>query len=324
MTDFPAHGGDLTFASSRYGEPPEGWLDLSTGINPHPYAAGPLPFDLALFHRLPDRGALRTLEAAARAAYGVPDGAALLAVPGSELAIRLLPHAIASGAPAFLVAPIYGGHRLAWPRAHSVTALDAIPDGVIAILANPNNPDGRVFATGELRALARRVAWLIVDEAFADVAPEVSLAPMLPSNTIVLRSLGKFYGLAGARLGFLIGGAAPVQRLAAMLGDWPVSSPAIAIGTAALADTAWRDAMRARLHDETAALRALLADHGLAIRGGTDLFTLIETSNAHALHHALAERGIWTRAFAEQPAWLRIGLPGAGLGRLERALSQCR
>jgi cobalamin biosynthetic protein CobC len=245
-------------------------------------------------------------------------------VPGSELAIHLLPRLAPIDARAFVLSPTYGSHMLAWPAATRVATLDAIPDGAIAILANPNNPDGRVFTREVLGALSRRVTWLIIDEAFADIAPQASLIPTLPRNALVLRSFGKFYGLAGVRLGFVVGSQAGVTRLATALGDWAVSGPAIAIGAVALADARWREATRARLRDEAAALRDLVSAHGLGVAGGTDLFVLIETDEASVLHRTLAQRAIWTRAFAEQPTWLRLGLPGAGFARLERALRDLR
>lgn len=326
MTDtaLPRHGGDLAFATRTYGEPDGGWLDLSTGISPAPY---PVPAGLiasGIFHRLPDRAALARLEAVARAAYGVPALASLAAVPGSEIAIHLLPRLASPGARAFILSPTYSGHTAAWPAATPVTTLDAIPDGAIAILANPNNPDGRIFAPEVLSALARRVTWLIVDEAFADVAPEASLIPTLPQNALVLRSVGKFYGLAGVRLGFVAGGRDDIAKVATALGDWAVSGPAIAVGAAALADTDWRETTRARLREEAAALRNLLAAHDLPIAGGTDLFVLVAADDGHVLHRALARRGVWTRAFADHRPWLRFGLPGAGFARLERALRDLR
>jgi len=321
----PVHGGDLAFATATYGAPDGGWLDLSTGINPTPY---PVPAGLVsaeAFHRLPSPAALARLEATARAAYGVPAGASLTAVPGSELAIHLLPSLAPPGARAFILSPVYGGHTSAWAAtATPVTQIDSMPDGAIAILANPNNPDGRILSRDALVDLAQRVAWLIVDEAFAEVAPDVSLVPALPENALVLRSVGKFYGLAGVRLGFAIGCARDTGRIARALGDWPISGPAIAAGTAALGDTAWRDAARTRLRAEASALRALLAAHGLQIIGSTDLFVLIESVDALALHRTLAQQGIWTRAFAENPRWLRIGLPGAGFARLDHALTALR
>jgi cobalamin biosynthetic protein CobC len=322
--DLPAHGGDLALATRLYGQPEGGWLDLSTGINPWPW---PIPTGLLsseVFHRLPDRAALADLEAQARSAYQVPAGAAVIAVSGTESAVHLLPRLAPPNTAVFVLAPIYSSHRSAWPHAVSVATPDAVPDDSIVILANPNNPDGRVLSPDALRALAKRARWLIVDEAFADVAPDVSLVPALPDNGVVLRSFGKFYGLAGVRLGFVIATEATAMRVSALLGGWAVSGPAIAIGTTALADTAWRDAMRHSLRDEAAALRALLVRHGLRIVGGTDLFVLVEADDAHALHRALARRGIWTRIFVDQPSRLRFGLPGSGHQRLERALTELR
>ena len=320
----PVHGGDLALATATYGAPDGGWLDLSTGINPTPYPVPPGLLSSETFHRLPDPAALARLEATARAAYDVPAGTFLTAVPGSEMAIHLLPGLAPPDARAFILSPTYGGHTAAWRPATHVIEIDSIPDGAIAILANPNNPDGRILPSDALAAMARRVAWLIVDEAFAEVAPGASLVPALPENTLVLRSIGKFYGLAGVRLGFAIGSAHDTARIARALGDWPVSGPAIAAGTAALGDIAWRDSMRARLREQAAALRGLLVAHGLNIVGGTDLFVLVETDDAYALHRALARHGIWTRAFAENPRWLRIGLPGVGFARLDEALRALR
>jgi cobalamin biosynthetic protein CobC len=321
----PHHGGDLTFATQRHGVPAGGWLDLSTGINPTAYPAqNAAPEALA---RLPDKAALARLIATARRAYAVPDGVDLVAVPGTEIAIRLIPFLAPPGAVA-IVGPTYASHAEAWRNTGRVVAeaasLAVLPaDAAIVALANPNNPDGRTASRNDLAGLARRVDLLIVDEAFADATPEMSFIPVMTrTHAIVLRSLGKFYGLPGLRLGFVAAPPAFAQRLAATLGDWPVSGPALTIGEAALSDDAWRDATRARLRHEAAALRALLAGHGLSIVGGTDLFVLVETADAHVLHRALAEHGIWTRAFADHPHWLRFGLPGdIGMDRLAAALS---
>ncbi len=83
--------------------------------------------------------------------------------------------------------------------------------------------------------------------------------------------------------------------------------------------------MRAQLSEEASALRTLIAAHGFKIIGGTDLFVLVECDDAHTLHRALAKRGVWTRAFADSPRWLRLGLPGtAAMARLDDALSAVR
>jgi len=329
--DAPRHGGDLAFARARYGEPDGGWLDLSTGVNPSPYPVShSVAGDLA---RLPDRDAAADLITVARKAYGAPADTAMIATPGSDLAARLIPVVAPAGSVA-VVAPTYPGHAEAWRRAgRAVTAVpsvDAIPvDAAIVVVVNPNNPDGRRHEPSVLAPVARRLGkrrgLLIVDEAFADPTPEISLMPLLAGlPALVLRSFGKFYGLPGLRLGFVAGSPAMVERLASLLGDWPVSTAAIALGRAALADDAWRDATRRRLGACASRLRSLLAGYGLAPIGGTDLFVLVQADAAAALHQALARHGVWTRAFVEEPEWLRFGLPAdeAGFARLDRALAE--
>ena len=330
MPQHPHHGGDLAFATARHGRPQAGWLDLSTGINPNPYPSPAI--DTAALARLPDRGALAGLLDAARAAYGVPASVPLAATPGSEIAIRLLP-LIAPPGKVTILGPTYGSHGEAWRAAGrsvaDVASPDAVPpDTLIVVLANPNNPDGRILAPDALARLAKRLAasggLLVVDEAFADVAPEASLAPFLGDTpALVLRSLGKFYGLAGLRLGFVAGPAGLVERLTGLLGDWPVSGLALSIGRTALSDGGWRDGTRIALKAGSAALRDTLIRQGLAIAGGTDLFTLVADGEARRIHQGLAERGIWTRSFDFAPNWLRLGLPpdAAGLARLDQALT---
>ena len=255
-----------------------------------------------------------------------------MAVPGTEIAIRLLP-LLAPGGPVAIVSPTYGSHADAWRAAGrtviQIASIDDLPaDAAIAVLANPNNPDGRIVEPARLTALAHRLAerggLLIVDEAFADLDPGLSLAPRLAGlPAIVLRSFGKFYGLAGLRLGFVAGAPTVVGALGSMLGDWPVSGAAIAIGTAALSDTAWQDKTRRRLARDAARLRDLFTGAGLSLGGGTDLFVLVAHHSAAAIHAGLAARGIWTRAFDDQPEWLRFGLPAddAAFGRLGAALA---
>jgi cobalamin biosynthetic protein CobC len=327
----PRHGGDLHFAASIHGLPPGGWLDLSTGINPSPYPLPPI--EPSAWTQLPDSADLAALLDVARQAYGVPDESALIAVPGTEAAIAALPSVAPTGVVAILT-PTYGSHARAWRMAGrdlvEVESLDRMPPrGGIIVLCNPNNPDGRIVAPEALAGIADAMdqngGLLVVDEAFAEVAPEASLTRHLVGKpVIVLRSFGKFFGLAGLRLGFAAGPAPLVSRLAALFGDWPVSGPALAIGRIALADHAWQAETRASLKRQSADLRRMLERHGLRPAGGTDLFTLIDDPRAAALHSALAERGIWTRAFAERPNWLRLGLPpgSAGRARLDQTLAE--
>lgn len=326
----PRHGGNLAYATARYGTPPEGWLDLSTGINPHPYPATPVKAeDLAA---LPDRAALDRLLVTARQAYRVPFGVHLLATPGSEIAIRLLPFLLPDR-PTAIVGPTYGSHYDAWAEAQrtvaTVDALEAIPvDVANVVVTNPNNPDGRTFGLGTLEKMANECAQrggaLIVDEAFADLEPDYSLTPLLGDTpAVVLRSFGKFFGLAGLRLGFVATSFPPAAQIERLLGDWPVSATALGVGQTALADDSWQTKARHHLGADAARLRTLFERHGLTVAGGTDLFALVDHDNATGLHIRLAEAGIWTRVFPYRRDWIRFGLPGspAAFERLDRALA---
>ena len=325
----PRHGGALRSASERYGVAPEDWLDLSTGINPRPYPLSALaPED---FQRLPDPADLDDLLAVARGAYAAPVHAALVAVPGSDMALRLLPQLSPPGDVA-IVEPTYSGHAEAWRQAgRTVWAANSLGEAVqrasIVTIVNPNNPDGRSIRPSVMLRVAERMkergGLLVVDEAFGDVAPGLSIVPDLGQLPIVvLRSFGKFYGLAGLRLGFMLGEASRIEPLRALLGDWPLSGPALSLGRKALADSAWQSATRERLEAARGRLQRLLEAAGLEIEGGTDLFLLVRTPKADAIHDALAREGIWTRIFANRPDRIRIGLPpDPGFDRLEAALS---
>ncbi len=279
--EWPRHGGELSAAAERYGIPAADWLDLSTGINPQPW---PVPrLSPLLYAALPDRAALGRLLDTARDAYQIPETVALAAVPGTELAIHLAPALMPPG-PTAIFGPTYESYRQAWELAGgSVVMVDdaaELPPGAnTAVIVNPNNPDGRTFAPQALAEMAATLSGrggiLLVDEAFADTRSNSSLCPMLDQvPALVLRSLGKFYGLPGLRLGFVAGPARFVDRLAGVLGDWPVSTAAIEIGTAALRDVEWRETTRKRLAADSHRLRGILMRHGFSIVGGTDLFIL--------------------------------------------------
>ena len=221
----------------------------------------------------------------------------------------------------------YGDHARAWRSAGAAVDVVAdVPDLAgrdVAVVVNPNNPDGRLVPPDALAALAGRVGLLVIDEAFADVVPPAwSLAPSPPPNAVVLRSFGKFFGLAGLRLGFAVAAAPWADRLRDALGPWPVGGPALAIGTAALGDAAWAAATRARLAGDAARLDALLRSHGALPCGGTDLFRLVEVGDAAGWFDGLARAGILTRPFAQQPGRLRFGIPADEIAwrRLDDAL----
>ena len=309
------HGGALDVASRLEPHAPAPWIDLSTGVNPHAYPLPQLAPDL--WTRLPDGAALTSLEAAAARRYGAKPET-VVAGPGSQALIQVLARNAPRGVAAAL-GSTYCGHaeafRAAGVRLLEFDSLDALAPAEVAIVVNPNNPDGRVTSRAALLDLSTRLmrggGWLIVDEAFADFdAADESLAPVLPEKgTVVLRSFGKAYGLAGLRLGFAVASPDIAWMLRAALGPWPVSGPAIAIGARALADPDWSAAMRARLGEEAARLDALLEVSGWRIIGGTRLFRLAAKADADAAFRRLLSAGILTRPFAETPDRLRFGIP---------------
>ena len=327
------HGGALDEAIARYGGRRQDWLDLSTGINP---VAFPLP-DLppACWTELPDAGAMRRLTAAARAFWGVPEHLAVLPAPGTSALIARLPALQAPGRVA-IPGPTYNEHAAAfaaagWQVLQDADAADAavapdmpdMPQGPAdaLVLVHPNNPDGRWHDPAALTS-DDTPPLVVIDESFCDLAPERSfLRHRLPPGGIVLKGVGKFWGLAGLRLGFAIGRPEPLAALAGMLGPWPVSGPALAIGTRALRDPGWAERTRTRLKRDAARLRALLTAHGAHPAGGTDLFGLFAVDDAAGWQDRLARRRIWTRRFPYSRHWLRVGLPPPGRWpQLERAL----
>ena len=310
------HGGRLLAAAAHYGIAAEDWLDLSTGIAPHAYPVPPIPS--AVWQRLPEDE--DGLAAAACRYYGVRR---VLPLPGSQAAIQALPHLRAPGV-ALVPEPSYAEYAAAWSAAgHRVrrcAAADLAQEAAGAdavILGNPNNPTGRRFSQRTLLDLAReldaRGGWLIVDEAFADAEDESgSLADIAGSeaarNLVVLRSLGKFFGLAGARVGFAIAADSILDRLAEEIGPWALAHPSRHAARAALADGAWQAAQRARLQRDSARLQGLLAAADLGDVGGTALFRYLPRGDARELHEFFARQGILLRHFA-QPAAVRVGLP---------------
>jgi cobalamin biosynthetic protein CobC len=317
------HGGNLDQAVRRFGGQAEEWIDLSTGINRRPY---PVP-EVVLRHwtALPSRSDLEALQEVARLAYG--SYAPTMAFAGAQAAIQLLPHWLPCG-DARIVGPTYNEYaevlRMAGWSVREVGDLAALAGADLAIIVNPNNPDGRTHDPAALLALLPRVGRLVVDESFADAVPGLSLAPEAGrSGLLILRSLGKFYGLAGMRLGFALGAETDVAALAQLAGPWPVSGPAIAIGQHALSDRAWAETTRARLAEEAPRLDVMAQKVGWSLVGGTPLFRLYQIGDASAAQEKLARAKIWSRIFKERSGWLRLGLPGDATewARLAAALS---
>ncbi len=308
------HGGGLRLAAAQRGIPLDEWLDLSTGINPDSWPVPEVP--AAIWSRLPedDDG----LEQAARLYYNAE---AILPVAGSQAAIQALP-ALRSSCNVGVLTPGYAEHAHAWQRAgHRVSALavEAIETALsqldVLIIINPNNPTGAGFSIEQLlrwhQQLADRGGWLVVDEAFIDVTPEQSLT-LYSTRTglIVLRSLGKFFGLAGARLGFVCAQAELLAQLKSLLGPWTINAPTRWLAKAALADTQWQQATRKRLCNDAVRLYDLLAQYELEPDGGCALFQWVKTPQATFIYENFAASGVLIRLFSNTSS-LRFGLPGS-------------
>lgn len=324
------HGGNLRDAAIRFGRPLQDWLDLSTGINPHPYPAPQLTLDA--WHRLPETDPELALAAAAY--YNAP---LMLPVAGTQAAIQALPRLryLLNGVSKVVVAaPSYAEHAHHWAQhGHQMqqvpyAELDAVVNACdVMVICNPNNPTGATIASELLLAWAERLAlrggWLVVDEAFGDMTQHNSVAQWSDRpGLIVLRSVGKFFGLAGLRLGFVAARQQILTALADMLGPWAVSGPAQQIGRVALMDRTWQSAMRAELHRDGVRLRQLLAGVGIA-SSGSDLYQWWPEPRAAAFWQHMAQRGIWARLFTNASHGIRLGLPPDedGWQRLSAALT---
>lgn len=319
------HGGNIDDAIKRFGGAPEQWIDLSTGINRSPY---PVPnLSTESWTALPTRATQAALLQVARQAFA--STCPMLATAGAQSAIQMLPQ-ILRPKDVRVLSPTYNEHaatfRAAGQMVYEVGHIDALAGADVAVIVNPNNPDGQLYSRDCLLELARSVNHLIVDESFCDSYPDHSVAAHAGEDgLIVLRSFGKFYGLAGIRLGFILAAQSLIDTMQAQAGPWPVAGPAIALGTQALADKAWQQTTIARLQADCAALDAIATAAGWSLVGGSLLFRLYETEDAKAAQDLLARNHIWSRIFPYSARWIRLGLPGTTkeFERVHAALVSC-
>ncbi len=294
------HGGDLASAMARFGGAAGDWLDLSTGINPLPFRVPEV--SARAWAALPCADAQHALIDAARQFWQPPTEAAILAVPGLSAAIAAIPRLVARSS-IDIPGPTYNEHEAAFRAAGWY--IDA--GAVNRVVVHPNNPDGRLWD----RAALAPAQLSVIDESFCDVAPENSLADLAGRpGVLLLKSFGKFWGLAGLRLGFVIGDPELVEALGQHLGPWPVSGPALEIGRAALSDFAWAEETRKRLMADAGRLDGIMTSKGATLVGGTSLFRLYDVGSAAEWQQRLGRAHIWSRLFPYSDRWLRLGLPG--------------
>ncbi len=305
------HGGGLDAAVAQYGGRRSDWIDLSTGINPVPY---PVPeIRQADWTALPDSAAQDALLEAARRHWHVPEGAAILAAPGASSLIAKLPMLAPVGR-VDIPAPTYNEHAAAF-AAHGWELGEE--SATARVIVHPNNPTGHWYAEETFGT-----PLTVVDESFADVWPDRTwIKEATRPGVVILKSFGKFWGLAGMRLGFAIAAPEVIGQLTTALGPWAVSGPALTIGAVALDDHDWAVETRVRLNEDAARLDALMIRAGARVEGGTSLFRLYEVDEAQAWQARLARNNIWSRVFPYSKTWLRLGLPAPDQwSRLEAAL----
>lgn len=308
------HGGGLDAAVEKFGGKKSDWFDLSTGINPRPF---PLHEDIPAWSwsALPDQKADDALCAAARKFWNVPKDAAILAVPGCSSAIAQIPFLVPCGE-AVIQQHTYNEHAASFVHADWTISNTSNNAANAAVIVHPNNPTGHFWTDPPDYDL------VVIDESFCDIAPDQSLiAQTTKPGRLVLKSFGKFWGLAGLRLGFVIGDPALIAELKSRLGPWPVSGPALYIGTLALSDTQWCAAARIWLKTQIEKLDQTMADFGATPLGNVSLFRTYEHSDPADLQNKLAEHRIWTRTFPYSDTWIRLGVPtDPALARLKASL----
>ena len=321
------HGGNLDYAIAEYGGEFSEWLDLSTGINLYPYPHVNVSDNS--FHCLPYESKLNDLKQAAAIYYDIPSDMEILPTAGVQQGIQSVRY-LGNPGIAKILSPTYSEYEIVlksfgW-KVVKVQNLGELSNADLVVLVNPNNPDGRVVEKKEILELASYANEIIIDESFADLRPEISMVPCINDKDItVFKSVGKFFGLPGMRLGFVIAKYSKIRALKKFTGPWNISGPALEVGLRALSDQDWVNKTRLRLEEGSKRLTKLLSSSGkLKVIGSTGLFTLVETRDAKNAQVHFADRKIWTRVFDYSDKWIRLGIPGdeKSWSKLEYALAQ--
>jgi cobalamin biosynthetic protein CobC len=317
------HGGDIDLAIKKYGGQRKDWIDLSTGINRTSY---PWQESVKVHLRdLPGSKLLMSLEEAASRAYKIAVDTETVATSGAQQIINLLPTHLNKYSSVAILGPTYNEYEKAFKssnlRTNTVSEISNLSCNDIAIIVNPNNPTGKVITEEELEDLSKKVEILIIDESFKMFS---SRKTQNLDNLIQINSLGKFFGLAGVRLGFVSGPSDFIKSVRKMLGPWPISSLAAEIGLVALSDKIWISQMEKILLAGSTALHAACNSKNWRLVGKTNLFHTYATSNCFEVEEQFAAHGIWVRTFDYSETWVRIGIPTSEheLTRVKKALNQ--
>ncbi|MCI2284082.1 threonine-phosphate decarboxylase CobD [Colwellia sp. MSW7] len=344
------HGGQLQQVAKQYNIPAENWLDLSTGIAPFSYPIPSIPEKV--YQSLPQTSS--DLKTAAKRYYNADN---LLVTNGSQAIIKLLPTLWRKKNPlsttVYLPEQGYKEHALAWQTAgftvywykNELLEQEPIENNTVLVIINPNNPTGQLYSQSTLikyqEKLEKSNGLLVIDEAFIDVvSPSHSMSHTINSNsntinnTLILRSFGKFFGLAGIRIGFLIGSETWIEKFNDQLGPWQVNGPAQFIAQSALSDYQWHEQQKQKLQLLSADLRTILTksipSEYINKITGTDLFQTVyftestETkSRAENYYASLCQQAVYARLTDDKQA-LRFGLAKKNQHeRLKNALLNC-
>ncbi|MBD2859110.1 threonine-phosphate decarboxylase [Spongiibacter sp. KMU-158] len=321
----PEHGGDVRKLQQQFNLPADAVWDLSTGVSPFAYPLPAMP--ISELQQMPYPKP--ELQAIAASYYGVSEDQ-LLAAPGSQAIIQILPR-LRPRSRVLLPAIGYEEHRYCWQRAghelhfyHDTQQIEALlatqPIDVLVVI-HPNNPTAEYCCHESIKTWRNSMAedsWLIVDEAFIDAEPERSVSNLLPmAGLIILRSVGKFFGLPGLRLGFALADRKLLNELKDELGPWPICALAQWAGVQLLADFAWHSEARNRL---LVASQQLCTELKIALPEldwvrQTPFFcsTMLAIDHALEIQHAMAQQGVLVRVYrTDGQACLRVGLPPLG------------
>jgi cobalamin biosynthetic protein CobC len=324
------HGGQLNNVAKLFKRPLNEWLDLSTGISPISYPIPSIP--QIIWQQLPQTS--NGLIEAAKRYYGTGN---IITTSGSQAVIARLPSLylnytkrLPNKIDVWLPVVGYKEHERSWhdagfniKRYQNLPTFKDLKLNAIVVVINPNNPTGELHQQHTLKALLKTVeslsGWLIIDEAFMDViTPNQTLIDLSTNKHLfVLRSIGKFFGLAGIRIGFLSAHSMWLLKLQQLSSPWEVNGPAQFIAEQALKDHTWQSAQRKTLIALSIKLEMLLTEtfadstnnclKNIEV-SGCGLFKTLVHPQATEIYQKFCHQGLYVRLCDENNA-LRFGIP---------------